>query len=141
MTSTTTTEHAAKLRALGASVFGRLSPRQLDDVARLSELRHVGAGDVICAEGEFGQAAFVIAAGQVKVVAGGIEVARFGPPDLVGDWALFTSGYRSATLRAVTDVEVVEVDPRELDSLLMAVPVQAIEVGPRRPTESTNTKG
>lgn len=126
----TTTEHEAKLRALGASVFGRLSDRQLDEIARLSHLREVNAAEVICAEGEFSQGAFVIAAGEVAVVAGGVEVARFGPPGLVGDWALFSTGYRSATLIAVSAVEVVEVDPRDIDSLLMAVPAAASRVGP-----------
>ena len=130
MTAATSTPETVKLQALQASVFGRLSARQLEDIARLSDIRRVAAGAEICVEGEFSQAAFVIADGQVSVVSGGVEVACFGAGNLVGDWALFGGGHRTATLRALTDVEVVVVDPREIDSLLMAVPEAAAQVGP-----------
>lgn len=127
----TTPQDKIKRQALQASVFGRLDDRQLDEIAGLSDLHQVRSGEVLCAQGDFSQAAFVIAVGEVTVVAGGVEVAHCGPGDLVGDWALFTSGHRSATLRAVTDVEVVVVDPREIDSLLMAEPAAAGLVGPQ----------
>ena len=129
MTMTTTSEHEAKVAALQATVFGALSPAQLRDVARASALRHIDAGATVCEQDEFAQDVFVLAAGSVTVVVDGRVVAQRGAGDIVGDWALFGGGYRSATVRAITDTTAVVVDARELDSLLMAVPSAAALVG------------
>jgi len=119
-----------KREALAATVFGQLTPRELDDIARVSDERHVEAGSTLCSQREFGQDAFVIAQGQVAVDVDGRQVATAGPGQLVGDWALFGNGRRAATVRAMTPVDVVVIDPRELDSLLAAVPSAARLVGP-----------
>jgi CRP-like cAMP-binding protein len=120
-----------KRAALAATVFGQLTPRELDDVARVSDERHVDPGSALCGQSDFGQEAFVIASGQVSVDVDGLQIATAGPGQLVGDWALLGNGRRSATLRAVTPVDVVVIDPREMDSLLAAVPSAARAIGPR----------
>ena len=131
MTTTTTSDHEAKTAALRATAFGGLSTAQLDDVARVSGIRHVEAGSDLCVQGEFGQEAFVIADGEVCVRVDGTEVARRGRGDIVGDWALFGTGTRTATVHALTDVDVVVVDTAEVDSQLMAVPAAATSFGPQ----------
>ena len=123
--------HAAKREALAATVFAQLSDRELDDVARVSDERHIDAGAALCGQSDFGQEAFVIANGHVSVDVDGRQIATAGPGQLVGDWALFGNGRRSATLRAVTPVDVVVIDPREMDSLLSAVPSVVVAVGPQ----------
>jgi CRP-like cAMP-binding protein len=110
--------------------FGQLTPAQLDQIAYLSDERHIPAGENLCRQGDFGTDTFVIAGGTISVVIDGIEVAQRGAGDLVGDWGLFGNGYRSATLLATSEVDVVVVDPREIDSLLMAVPSTSYAVGP-----------
>ena len=119
-----------KRAVLAATVFGQLTPRELDDIARVSDERHVEAGSPLCSQQEFGQESFVIAHGQVSVDIDGRQVATAGPGQLIGDWALFGNGRRTATVRAMTPVDVVVIDPRELDSLLAAVPSAARLVGP-----------
>jgi CRP-like cAMP-binding protein len=123
--------HVAKREALAATVFAQLSARELDDVARISDERHIDAGAALCGQSDFGQEAFVIASGHISVDVDGRQIATAGPGQLVGDWALFGNGRRSATLRAVTPVDVVVIDPREMDSLLAAVPAVAVGIGPR----------
>src|SRR5438445_5044139 len=59
--------HAAKREALAATVFAQLSDRELDDVARVSDERHIDAGAALCGQSDFGQEAFVIASGHVSV--------------------------------------------------------------------------
>lgn len=125
-----TTSHRAKQEALRRSPFGSLTEAELDDIVRLSDLRTFKAGSVLCRQAEFSQEAFVIAAGIVSVVVDGVEVARRGRGQIVGDWALFGDGHRTASLRAATSVTAVVVDPCEVDSLLMAVPSAAHELGP-----------
>ena len=129
-TTTTTTEHEATVAALRTSVFGALRPLQLDGIAHLSDLRHVEAGGILCAQGAFGQEAFLIADGCVSVLVDGAEVARRGPGDIVGDWAMFEGGYRAATVRALSAVDTVAIDAREIDFLLMAAPAAAGVLGP-----------
>jgi CRP-like cAMP-binding protein len=131
MTTITTEVHTRKREALAATAFGALTSRELDDVARISETRHLEAGAALCDRHQFGQEAFVIAAGQVAVEVDGGQVDLAGAGDLVGDWALFGDGRRTATLRAITPVDIIVVDPREIDSLLAAVPAAARALGPR----------
>ena len=121
----------SKREALAAvPAFAELTIAQLDDMACISDLRHISAGQTLCRQDDFGLDTYVIVQGQLSVVVDGVEVARRGPGEVVGDWALFGNGHRSATLRALTPVEAVVVDPREIDSLLMAVPAAAGLLGP-----------
>jgi CRP/FNR family transcriptional regulator len=130
--TTVTQQTSSKRDALAVvGAFGQLTRTQLDQIADLSDERHIPAGKNLCLQSDFGVDSFVIARGKVSVVIDGIEVAQRGAGDLVGDWALFGNGYRSATLRAASDVDVVVVDAREIDSLLMAVPSTACAVGPQ----------
>ena len=127
--TTLTATHASKRAALAATPFGALTAHELDDVARISDARHVEAGQTLCHQHDFGQEAFVVAAGQVAVDVDGRCVATAAAGDVLGDWALFSDGRRAATLRALTPVDVVVVDPREIDSLLAAVPATARSLG------------
>ena len=67
------------------------------------------AGDRIIAEGEPGDTAYVIVAGSVEVSIGEAGKVRtlgtLGPGDVFGEMSLIDPGPRSATVRAVTDVE------------------------------------
>jgi CRP-like cAMP-binding protein len=121
----------SKRTALAATaVFSSLTDRQLDEIARVSDERHVASGELVCRQHEYGTDAFVIIEGQAAVLHAGVEVAACGPGELVGDWAMFRNGRRSATVRAVTPLRVVVVDPSEIDSALAATPSAAHAVGP-----------
>ena len=119
-----------KQAALATSVFSRLGPTQLDQIAGVSDERHLAAGDVLCSEGQFGQEAFVVASGELSVEVGGHQVDIAGPGRLVGEWAMLGAGRRTATLRALLPTVVVVVDPEDVDALLAAVPAVAAIVGP-----------
>lgn len=64
-------------------------------------------GDIIIAEGEDGETAFLISSGQVEVSigqgAGAKVVATLGPGEVFGEMSLVEPGPRSATVRALTD--------------------------------------
>jgi CRP-like cAMP-binding protein len=119
-----------KRDALAASVFGGLKPAQLDEIARVSESRYVPEGSHLCDQGDFGNEAFVIAEGSVAIEISDRQVGIAGPGALLGDWAMFGSGHRTATLRALTPVTVVVVDPLDVDALAAAVPGSASRLGP-----------
>ena len=67
------------------------------------------AGDTILSEGEAGDTAFLITAGSVEVSIGAGAAAEdlgtLGAGDVFGEMSLIEPGPRSATVKAVTDVE------------------------------------
>jgi hypothetical protein len=58
------------------AAFASLTTAQLDNVARLSDERHLGACDELCCQDEFSQDIFLIAAGKVAVVVNGAAWPR-----------------------------------------------------------------
>lgn len=131
MTPTNPDSHQEKVMALQASVFSALTAAQLEDVARISEICDFPAGTELCLQGACAQESFVLAHGNVAVEVDGTEVVRQGPGAIVGDWAMFGDGRRTATIRALSAVQAIVIDARELDSLLMAVPQAIHFVGPK----------
>jgi serine/threonine-protein kinase len=75
--------------------------------------RHWQKGDCIISEGELGDTAYVVVTGSLEVhVTDGedVKVLRaLGPGDVFGEMAVFTNRPRSATVIAISDVELIEV--------------------------------
>jgi serine/threonine protein kinase len=84
--------------------------------------RRFGPGDIIIAEGERGDAAFIIVSGECEAsrVIRGVPTAirRMGPGDVFGETAVLTSQPRSATVIATTDVIVTVITREVLESEL-----------------------
>ena len=75
-------------------------------------------GEIILREGEDGDMAFVVVTGLLEVytMRGGKRVVlrKLGPGDVFGEMAVFTTHARSATVVAITDVQLIEVTKRAL---------------------------
>jgi signal transduction histidine kinase len=84
----------------------------------------LGPGEVLFREGEWGDRAYVVRAGQVEVVkdADGREVllAIRTAGEVVGEMALLQQEPRSATVRARTGTELVSIPKSALDDLLQS---------------------
>ncbi len=69
---------------------------------------------------------FIIIAGTLEVIAGdpkhGKHIATLGPGDFFGEMALMTGDRRAATVRAVTDVKVLEITKSAIAPFLDATP-------------------
>ena len=92
---------------LGADAFAAVLPAL--------KLRRVRPGEVILAEGEPGQAFFVLARGEVRVTktlaqGGEVELARLHEGAIFGEMALVSAAPRSATVTALTDADLLEFD-------------------------------
>jgi CRP-like cAMP-binding protein len=102
-------------------VFALLPEPALDELARGAALRRFAAGAVIVREGDPGDACFVIADGEVRVLkedplstaSHPVEVARLGTRALFGEFALLGDRRRHATVEATSDVEAYVI-PRAL---------------------------
>ena len=102
----------AKRFLLSIAVFGALPDRAADKLLELIELRHHGAGEVVCAEGEPGRHLFIVRSGQVEVTKQGqwegppTHLARLGAGDCFGEMSLIDVQRRSATVITCTETEL-----------------------------------
>lgn len=103
----------------GIPVFAQLDVHQLGLIAAKLRSAHYREGEVILREGEPGDAFFIIRGGRVAIttVAGDVEtwVDERGPGEYVGEIALLQHGPRTATARALTDLDVWVLEAADFD--------------------------
>jgi CRP-like cAMP-binding protein len=126
-----TTERASLLSQI--DFFKGCTQRQLDDIARLVSSRELVSGEILCRQGDYESDVFVLVDGEAKVEIDGKQVAVVAGGEVVGELSMERGGHRTATLTALTPLRVLVLDPREVDSVLMADPGSAANLGPRRP--------
>jgi CRP-like cAMP-binding protein len=92
----------------------------------LSRKLQVKAGEVICREGEPGSEFFVIASGEVRVSAEGLdgekELARLGHGAFFGEMAALNGDRRTATCTAVGDVDLISFPLAAVEQILKEFP-------------------
>ena len=103
-------------------LFSSCSRRELGQVATVTVPAEFTAGSVLTRQGQSGGLAFVIASGKAEVVRGGKRLATLGPGDVVGELSLIDGKPRSATVKALTDIEVLEISGDDLRRLLRKAP-------------------
>ncbi len=105
---------AEKLDVLRRSpLFEMLSEAELQVLTELSRARRFSAGEVVFREGDAGDALFVLAKGEVEVVSDGgggteLPIAVLAPPAAFGEMSLIDREVRSATVRARTDCDALQ---------------------------------
>jgi CRP-like cAMP-binding protein len=125
---------AAEKSALIAEVdfFKGCTQREIDDVAKLLADRHFAEGEELCHQGDAETYGFVIVDGEAAVLADGEQVATVTKGDVVGELSMLGNGHRTATLRALSPVHALLIEPDEIDSVLSADPSSSQRLG-RRP--------
>ena len=114
----TVAEQARRRRALGRVDFlASLPAEDLDELSGLIGTQLFAPGESIIRQGRAGQELYIIERGEVAVSleSGGNggdsrEIARLGEGEYFGEMSLMTGEARSATVRAVGEVELVMVD-------------------------------
>jgi CRP-like cAMP-binding protein len=104
---------AARRALLTTPLFPEVPAKTLEKLIARMSLVELEPDEVLFREGETGRELFVISEGEVAVEVASGELARLGPSAFVGEIALVTDLPRSATIRAVTRVELLAID-REL---------------------------
>lgn len=107
---------AAILRRLPQ--FHQLSDRELDRLARILDEVSLPAGAILTREGLIGDECYLIVDGAADVSIRGSRVARVGPGEFVGEMALVSGGFRSATVRAATPMHVFTMHKRVFAAML-----------------------
>ena len=106
----------------GAPLFENCSKQDLQRIAQIADQLDLRAGKVLIREGERGREFFVIVSGEVDVHRKGRKVTTLGPGSFVGEMALLSKAPRSATVTAVTPVDVLVITDRAFLDLLDRMP-------------------
>ena len=85
-------------------------------------------GDVIFAEGDKGDAMYVIRSGEVAIERGGHVMETLGPGGIFGETALIDGSPRSVTVRAKTDCVVAPINEKSFLFLVHETPFFAVAV-------------
>lgn len=113
-------------------LFGIIDPEVLEIIEGLVEWVTVPAGTRLFAEGEEGDAAYLVAAGRLRAfrqTAGvEVEVGEIGRAELVGEMALLDGDRRGATVYAVRDSQLIRFSRAAYDELLERYPRVGLEV-------------
>ena len=107
------------------SFFAGFDRHALDKIAAMGEPVEVESGAVITQQGEVGREAYVVTSGEVQVLVNGHAIATVGPGSVLGEMALLDLRPRSATLVALTDVELVCYGSRQFRTILDEMPADA----------------
>jgi CRP-like cAMP-binding protein len=123
---------AEKRSLIGQIDFFRgCTQREIDDIAQLLADREFAAGDDLCRQGEAETHGFVLVDGEAAVLVDGEQVATATAGDVVGELSMLGTGRRTATLRALTPVHALVIQPEEIDSVLSADPSSSQRLGRR----------
>jgi flavin-dependent amine oxidoreductase/cyclic nucleotide-binding protein len=106
------------------AVFASVPVNDLRILATMFERRELPDGETLCVAGEAATCMYTVAAGAVRVeLPGQAEpIARVGRGGVVGEYGLFVTGGRTATLRAEGPTAVLTLDYQRLKRFLMAFP-------------------
>ena len=120
---------------LPVAFFSELPPELYPAAVKMVRLVRAGDGDVVFREGDPGSAFYFVAAGEVRVVAGGkpldgrptraVELTRLLEGALFGEMALMTDQARTASIQVVGEADLLEVSRAAVAELTRAVPVLA----------------
>lgn len=107
----------------GLELFADCGPAELDSVASLVTRLRVDPGQVLLHEGARDRQFMVIVEGQVGVSREqGAPIAVLSRGDFVGEMAMLTGDERSATVTALTAVEILVCNAREFGALVDTAP-------------------
>jgi AAA family ATP:ADP antiporter len=114
------------LRSL--EIFGRLTTRQLTDLAAVVIEETHPSGTVVVQEGAFEDCMYLIVAGQVRITKADRTLAELGARDFFGEMAVFDGETRSATAVAQTTVRVLRLERHDLFLVMEEQPGIAITI-------------
>jgi len=103
-----------------------LPPEEIEGILPYIRTRLLNAGETLFRSGDPGDALYIVGKGQVEVLAdsaGGAaarSIARLGEGHAFGEMALLSGGARTATVRAIDVVELVEISKEDFQRLIAA---------------------
>ncbi|HYK65209.1 MAG TPA: cyclic nucleotide-binding domain-containing protein [Patescibacteria group bacterium] len=111
-----------------------LSDEELRLLVPTVSVRQFGAGEMLVRSGETGESMFIVRSGKAEVFGHTSDgqtrhLANIGRGDFTGEMALMTGEPRNASVRAITDLEVIEMDREGFTRLFKEHPDAAAGIG------------
>jgi CRP-like cAMP-binding protein len=106
-------------------IFASCSRKELRAIAKSAKIANVKSGTQIITEGDDGNTMYVILVGTARVSRGGRKLATVGPGAAFGELALLSKGPRTASVIAMSDMEVAIITRRKLTRILEEAPAFA----------------
>ena len=103
-------------------LFGSLSQRQLNLVAKHADEVELKAGNVLTKQGEMGLEFLLLVEGSARVERNGKVIARLTSGDFFGEMSLIDGKPRTATVIADTPVTLLAIHRRSFHYLLDSIP-------------------
>jgi CRP-like cAMP-binding protein len=103
-------------------LFRALPSEELAQIAEIAEEQPMASGDSVFAEGEPGDALYLIVEGRVKVHKGDKELVRLGIRDVFGEMAVLDSEPRSASVSTVEDAVLLKIGRDDFRDILTERP-------------------
>ena len=124
----TTTDYLAEV-----PLFALLDDQERAVLAERVEMVSFKAGDVIFGVGDPGDSMYILKKGTVELsvktkTGEPIVLERPEPGDFFGEISLLDVGPRTATAKATTDIEAIEIDRGDLDELFRLKPAAALDL-------------
>ena len=99
-------------------LFEHCSKKDLQRIAQIADELDLRAGKVLITEGERGREFFVLVSGEVEVRRKGRKLNTLGPGNFFGEMALLSKIPRTATVTALTPLDVLVITDRAFVDLL-----------------------
>lgn len=108
-------------------IFENLFPEELEQIAHILRERYLSEGEVLCREGEVGDAMYLVTGGRIRLSTtdpSGNEkiLAHFTDGQFFGEMSLITGAPRTATATAEAESRVLLLEKRDCDELLSTHP-------------------
>lgn len=108
--------------------FAQLADEDLQAIAEKVQMQYFGPGQVVFEQGDYGEEMYIIKRGKVEIVRDFGVIAELSDHAFFGEMALVSEEPRNATIKAVTEVEVLVLKKDDFRELLETKPAIATEV-------------
>lgn len=98
--------------------FAALSNEDLERISSTIRMEYFPENHVIFAEGDAGAEMYVIKRGEVEVLRENVKINHLKDNDFFGEMALVSDAPRNASVRTITDLEVMVLSKSDLDHIL-----------------------
>ena len=122
----TTVEKVLFLKSI--DLFRTLPSEELAQIAEIAEEQPLAAGDPVFAEGEPGDALYLIVEGKVKVHKGDKQLVQLSVRDVFGEMAVLDSEPRSASVTVLDDAVLLKIGRDDFRDILSERPEIAMGV-------------
>lgn len=105
-----------------SSIFEGMAPKQVERVKAAGRAVRLPEGWSPIGEQTSADKAYILTSGEVSVRKGGQEIARLGEGEIFGEQAIVNRTLRTATIVAMTPLELLHFTSEDIEKLLAEVP-------------------